>query len=214
MKILNRMYGLRAMTGCVFACLAMSIKAGPIDFEAVSDGVGVGVTYPDIVFANATVVRAGLSLNDLEFPPRSGDAVAFDDGGPMVVQFLTPVDLFEGYFTYSAKMALTAFDGYGAVVAQGASLFDNNLAMSGQGGAVPNELIQLIGVGIRSVVLTGDPAGGSFVVDDLFYRPAAVAHQVPEPSTLGLMTAWLVVTAALGRLRCCRDGARPSAASR
>ncbi len=195
----------------VASCFAGAVEAGLIDFEAVADGVGVGATYSDIVFSNAIVVRSGLSLNDLEFPPRSGEAVAFDDGGPMVVTFQTPVDLFSGYFTYSTKMALTAFDGFGALVAQRASLFDSNLAISGQAGSVPNELIELMATGIRSVVLTGDPAGGSFTVDDLFYRPTSAAHQVPEPSTLDLMTAWLMVIVALGGLRRCRNVTGPDA---
>jgi hypothetical protein len=87
----------------VAAALLVSLpglsSAGPItiDFEGFTDSVSVGATIPGLTFTNATVLQAGVSLNEFEFPPVSGSNVTFDDGGPMRIDFARPVYSVSGH---------------------------------------------------------------------------------------------------------------------
>jgi hypothetical protein len=65
------------------------------------------------------------------------------------------------------------------------SPFAINELISGDAGSAPNELLQLAYAGIAYVTMTGNPAGGSFTLDDFTYTPAV--QPVPEPGTIGLL---------------------------
>jgi hypothetical protein len=52
-----------------------------VDFEGLADSTSLTNQYAGLLFTNASVVTAGLSLNEIEFPPRSGVNVAIDTGG-------------------------------------------------------------------------------------------------------------------------------------
>jgi hypothetical protein len=157
-----------------------------LDFEGFSDGTQITTQYSGFTFTNATVLTAGISLNEFEFPPHSGSNVVFDDGGPMVIQFATPFASVGGYFTYLEPLTFTAFDAFNNQIGSVGSLFSNNLALSGDSGSSPNEFLSLnIPTGISSVVITGDPAGGSFTLDDLVVTANLVA--TPEPTSLVLL---------------------------
>jgi hypothetical protein len=57
------------------------------------------------------------------------------------------------------------------------------LALSGDSGSSPNEFLQVsFASGISSVSITGDPLGGSFVMDDVTYTTTEAP--VPEPSSI------------------------------
>lgn len=164
-------------------------EAISIDFESFSDGdnpSGSGVT-----FTNAMVIVAGISLNELEFPPHSPNNVAFDDGGPMVLTFSSPFAKVSGFFTYTTPITLLAFDGpdgTGNQIGSATSVFAANFVSSGN---PPNEMIMIAALGIESLTIAGDQAGNSFVLDDFTGTAAAV----PEPATLllcggGLIGLW------------------------
>lgn len=186
-------------------CLGILLSWGPvahayvIDFEALADGAPVGLAYPGVEFSNSTVIRSGVSLNEFEFPPRSGQAVAFDVGGAMQISFAAPVDSFEGFVTYATQLVITAFDASNAVVTTSTTLFGSNLALSGVAGSLPNEQLLLSGGAIRRIEIAGSPAGGSFVLDDVTFRLAATP--VPEPMSLLLCGAALVAAASVRRIR-------------
>lgn len=165
-----------------FACmmLAESVAAGPtaINFEGLADGTSVTTQYQaqGVIFTQATVVTAGLSLNELDFPPHSGSNVVFDDGGAISGVFSSPVVSFGGYFTYTTPFTISGFDQFGNQVASSMSLFANNIASSGH---APNEFLQVnYAGGIRSFTLTGSPSGSSFTLDDFAFN----STPVPEPS--------------------------------
>ena len=169
-----------------------SARALTVDFEGLADGAALTTQIPGATFSNAVALGSGLSLNEFEFPPHSGQTVASDDGGPMQIVFDAPVMSFSGFFTYASSLALTAFDADGNSVATAASLFASNLALSGVAGSSANELISLLAAGsFTRLIIQGDPAGGSFVVDDL----SIVA--VPEATTSALMLAGLLLVAGL-----------------
>jgi len=145
---------------------------------------GLGAT-----FVNATVLAAGISLNEFEFPPHSGANVVFDDSGPMTIDFSASVLSVGGYFTYLLPLTLTAYDSLSNVVATSGASFTSNLALSGDPGSLSSEFLQVaFAGGISRLVIEGDPAGGTFTLDDLTVSPAA---PVPEPGTFVLLAAGL-----------------------
>lgn len=151
--------------------------AASVSFDNFSDGDILTTEVPGLTFSNAIVLSAGISLNEFEFPPFSGSNVVSDNGGPITITFDSPVPNFSGYFTYLLPLTLTAFDAGNNQVDQVFSLFNSNLALSGDPGSSHNEFIQVAsGVGIQSVTIAGDLGGYSFTLDG----PSAV----PEPGSL------------------------------
>jgi len=159
-------------------------EAITIDFECLSDSeqvisqyIGFGMT-----FSGTTVITAGISLNEFEFPPYSGTNVAFDDGGPITINFAEPVNQVGGFFTYAAPVTMAAFDLNGVLIGSATSLFSANIALSGNLGSSPNEFLQIVSsVDIFSIVIQGDVSGASFTMDDF------TVNAVPEPSTWMLL---------------------------
>jgi hypothetical protein len=143
------------------------------------------------MFSNAIILTAGISLNEFEFPPYSGVNVVSDNNGPMAIQFASPILSFSGYFTYAEPLTLAAFDSLSDQVATATSGYSNNMALSGDAGSSPNEFLQVaFANGISSVTITGDPAGGSFALDDATYTTPGTT--VPDPRTFSLLaTAFL-----------------------
>lgn len=187
-------------------CLALTVVDHPkaasattLDFEGFPDSTILTNQYPEVTFTNAIILSAGISLNEFEFPPHSGVNVASDNGGPLTIEFATPIVSFSGYFTYTEPLTLQGVDSSSIQVASAASLFSNNEALSGDPGSSPNELIQLMFAGgMSEVTITGDPAGGSFALDDASYADAASA--VPEPST-ALTSIFAVIATVIGQIR-------------
>lgn len=190
------------LSGCTLAPLvlalglcgtAASVRAAVVvyNFDGFADSTSLTNQYAGLGFSNSTVLKAGFSLNEFEFPPRSGDGVVFDDHGAISINFAAPVFSVGGYFTYVNGLSLSAFDSsnnqLGATVT---SQYLSNLALSGDQFSSPNELLFFADAGgaIARVVISGDIAGGSFVLDDLTVNNG---HTVPEPQTLLLALALL-----------------------
>lgn len=162
-----------------------SAFADPItlNFDNLKDSTKVTTQFAGLTFANASAITAGITLNELEFPPRSGSNVVFNDGGNLTITFTTPCLSLEGYFTYDSRITLTAFDGNGNQIGSLSSQFINNLVLSGVAGSKPNELLSLASAtSITKIVIS---TNGSFVLDDFKYNSTAAA--VPEPATLTLL---------------------------
>jgi hypothetical protein len=184
----------RLLRTIVFATVAILVarstaSATTITFETLSDGDAVTNQFSGVHFTDATVLSAGISLNELEFPPHSGNNVVFDDGGPITIVFDSVLTLFQGYVTYGVSLTANAYDTSHAVLGSYTSLFSNNEALSGDPSSSPNELVSFSSLtGISSVTITGDPGGGSFVLDDVtFSLLPAPGPAVPEPGTLSLL---------------------------
>ena len=171
---------------CLLTCGSqLSADVLQVDFEGFFDSTPITTQYPGMVFSNTTALTAGVSLNDAEFPPHSGSNVALDDSGPITIDFLTPVISFSGFFTYVETLTLTAFDTGHNPVNLASSLFSQNSVSSGN---TPNELISLnFAGGFSAITIAGDPAGGSFAVDDISVTTAPSGAQVPEPSFAAIL---------------------------
>lgn len=172
------------------------VQAVTIDFDTLSDSEPVTTQFPGLTFTNATALTAGITLNEFEFPPHSGANVIFDDGGPMSILFAVLQASVGGFFTYLTPLTLTAFDGGGGVVATETSAFSSNLALSGDAGSSPNELLTVaFATGITTVTIQGDTSGSSLTLDDLTFSPlTSPAPSVPAPSSLFLMIAGLALS--------------------
>jgi subtilisin family serine protease len=191
--------GLRCVILLLAVAVVVPLQAGTIllDFERLADGAIVTTQYTGLTFSNTIILTAGISLDELEFPPSSGVNVASDNGGPITIQFSSPITAFRAFFTYTQPVALAAFDDTGNQVATVTSAFATNLALSGGVGSSPNELLQLVfSSGIASVTITGNSNGGSFTMDDVAYT--TISSNAPEPRTAFLIAAALVI---LSRLR-------------
>ena len=178
-----------------FAVLLLFTVAGPtslragtvvLNFEGFSDGTSLTTQYPGVTFSNATVISAGITLNEFELPPHSGTNVVFDDGGPMTISFANPILSFGGYFTYYKPLALAAFNASQTQVDSALSAFSINVGCDpgpfclGDPGSSPNEFLKVtFPSGISRVTITGDPVGTSFALDDMTYTST-----VPEPSAV------------------------------
>lgn len=174
---------------------APSAFAGFLDFEGLPDSTVLTNQYSGLTFGNAIILSAGVSLNEFEFPPHSGVNVVSDNGGPLSINFLSPITSFSGYFTYADLLTLQAFDAGSNLVGSTLSAFTNNMALSGELGSSPHEFLHLtFNGGISSITITGDLLGESFVMDDVTHdSPTAV----PEPrtgllilSTVGLLAVY------------------------
>jgi hypothetical protein len=191
-----------------FSLVALLALAAPailantitINFEGLPDSTILTNQYSGVTFTNAIILSAGISLNEFEFPPHSGVNVASDNGGPMSIVFTSPIASFSGYFTYAESLTVQAFGSDSNQVALAASLFSNNEAMSGVPGSSPNEFLRVgSSGGISRIAITGDPAGGSFALDDVAYSTSAAS--VPEPGTLLVAGLGLLCLILLGHRR-------------
>lgn len=176
--------------------MPVTLYASVINFEGFPDSTILTTQYPGLNFANAIILTAGITLNEFEFPAHSGVNVASDNGGPMTIIFSPPVQSFSGFFTYSEMLTLRAFDTGSNQVATATSHFTNNEALSGVVGSIPNEILQVSAAAISKVTITGDPAGGSFVLDDASLGgPATTTIPVLSPP---MLAAFALLLAGLG----------------
>lgn len=169
----------------IFNQQPLSAGTVTLDFEGFPDSTILDTQYPGLTFSNTIILTAGIGINEFELPPHSGTNVAFDNGGPISIVFDTPALSFSGFFTYAVPLSLAAFDATSSQVDSATSAFFSNLGLSGDLGSSPNEFLSVsFSSGISKVTITGDPGGGSFVMDDV-----AITSAVPEPSSIVLLLA-------------------------
>ncbi len=180
---------------------AQCAAAAPVlyDFEAFNDSEALTNQISGLSFGQATVLAAGLSLNEIEFPPHSGSKVVFDDGGPLSISFAAPVFSVGGFFNYLTALNFSAYDSGDNLLGSLTSLFASNLGLSGDPGSSSNEFLSFDSSAglISKVVISGDALGASFTLDDLSVDAGLT---VPEPQSLALVLA----ACAAASLRCRR----------
>jgi hypothetical protein len=173
------------------------------DFDTFADNTVLASQYAGLAFTNGTVLRAGIGLNEVSFPPRSGDGVLFDDGGAISIEFATLASSVSGYFTYADGLTLSAYDSGNNLIATATAAYLSNVADgSGDPGSVPNELLGVSSTGdlIARIVISSSSIGGfSLVLDDL--TVVTQAQAVPEPGSLPLVMLGMLPLVHLARLR-------------
>jgi hypothetical protein len=165
------------------------------DFEAYSDQEVLTTQISGMTFEGAMVLQSGAlggSLNEFDFPPRSGGNVLFASDGPLLIVFTEAMGSFSAYFTYSEQVTMLAYGADLQLLGSVSSLSSANFVSAG---GIGNELLTLAGLGPFSrVVFSVDSVFGSFVLDDLAATSYADIHTVPEPNMLLLL--------AIGSLLC------------
>ena len=197
MRHLSTVRSAVTLLGLTVGLASVPASADTIDFEGYADSTIIASQYAGVTFTNAIILTAGISLNEFEAPPNSGVNVLSDNGGPITIDFATPITSFSAYFTYYEPLTLTGFDGSNNVLASATSAYSTNVACDpgpvclGDPGSSPNEFIELSNaIGMSSVTIAGDPFGGSFAMDDMSY--SAQASSVPEPTSVELLLACLL----------------------
>ena len=189
---------MRVLLILALLCMPLTVSAVTLDFEDLSEATLVTDQYLSlgVSFERAGVLTAGFTLLEWEFPPHSGSNVIFDDGGPLTIRFTGPATQVETYITYAAPVTFTFYDSAQLEVGSLTSAFGCNMTLSGEVGASPNELfIFTWQEGISTLVITGDPAGTSFTLDDL------TITTVPEVPSLIPLSAGVVLILLTYRLK-------------
>ena len=192
---------LRLSILALFTAMPLSSAVITLDFEGFSESTFVNNLYSaqGAIFTNAQILTAAISLNEAEFPPFSGQNVALDALGPIRIDFSSLVGSFSAHFTYGSRLQLSAFNIANVQVGSASSLFASNFVSSGNS---PNELLQVVyATGIHHVLITGDPAGGSFVMDNAVFNTTISTLGSPEPGTAALCLIGLLGVTAMSRRR-------------
>jgi hypothetical protein len=171
---------------------SVKAEAAPvlIDFDSLADLTDITNQFAGsgVLFTGALALAAGStggSLNEFDFPPFSGDNVAFESGDGMRIDFLTGASSVSGLFTYAAPLTLTAYAADGSVLGSVVSQFGENL---GTGTNQTNELLTLaLSSTITYVIVSGTVGGGSFVLDNLSVNTVDGTEPVPEPASATLL---------------------------
>lgn len=144
-----------------------------LDFEDLSDLTNADELYSTygVHFNNAISLTAGFSLNEIDYPPSSGDVAIGDDLAPIEIIFDSPTDNIYANFTYGSQLTFSAYDAYGAVIGTYIHSYLENYGSS--------EKIDLNFTGISLLVISGEWTG-SFIMDDFGFNST---NAVPEPST-------------------------------
>ena len=181
----NMLYHSRALlialaVALSFHATAITITPTTLNFDGLPDSSAVGNTYSasGVHFNNAIALTAGVSLNEISFPPHSGTGVITDNGSPILITFDSLASSISAYFAYNSLLTFTAFDGNGGLLGTQNSPFNAFL-----GG---NQLISLGFSGVSSLQISAQ-ASGTYILDDLSFQPGS-ATGVPDPgSTLPLL---------------------------
>jgi hypothetical protein len=165
-------------------------EATVIDFEGLPDSTALTTQFSGLTFSGATVLTSGAaggSLNELDFPPRSGDNAVVSDSGVTTIVFDTLQGSVAVFLNYAAPVTLTAFDGTLNPVATDVSDFDSNLGTAGAPGSATNEVFDVAWpAGISRVTLEiGGP--GDFTLDDLTFVEPTGTPGVPGPASAVLL---------------------------
>lgn len=179
----------------ILCALAMSGPALAVPvvygFDDLDDYTSLTTQYAGLSFSQAAVIKAGATLNESALPPHSLDGVLVDDGGPISIEFAAPVFSVGAYATYLNGLSFSAYGIDGQLLGSVSGAWNSNLADgSGDAGSSPNEFLQISSAAglIARVTFASDPAGFSFVLDDLSVDAGAT---VPEPSSIALMAGAL-----------------------
>ena len=173
------------------SALAIRGRAGAINFEGLDDLTILTNQYPGVVFFNATVLKSQFSLNEGDFPPRSGENVASNLSGDMLLTFKPEVESFTAYFTYTTQIKVIALDSTATQVDTSTALFTENTASSGN---PPNEIFNVSSAaGITFIRI--DSAGGMFTIDDIRFT------SIPEPASMGVTGAVLLILGVVRKRR-------------
>src|SRR2546422_11340598 len=115
----------------LFSCADVSADTITLTFESLSEGDVLANQFAPlglIVTGSPVVFSAGSLLNEIDFPPVSGNNVIVDVGGPINFIF-TPTSALSvaAYFTYATTLTLQVFTPSGILLETKTSAGSSNL---------------------------------------------------------------------------------------
>jgi len=159
-----------------------SAHAGYVDFEGFADNDSISTQISGLTFSDATALTAGVTLNEIEFPPHSGSNVIAVFGGTLTISFNAPINLVSGYISYATATGATL------------SLYDINNALladaffpapAAQNNIVSNQFISFSISGIQAMAVSLD-GNNPFTFDDLAFIPEPASHMLIAIGILGI----------------------------
>lgn len=174
-------------------CLSFASQftfALPLDFEDFTDSSPLTNEIIGFTFSGGTVLTAGVGLNEIDFPPRSGTNVLAALLGSLTVIANVPFGQFSAYFTFDEQLMFSGFDVAGNLLFSFNSPINSNLGS--------NSLIGFAAPEISSLVIATQ-GSTPFTMDDLDVSTVTVT--VPEPGTLALLPLGLLAAAYIRRRR-------------
>jgi|SRR5215469_953156 len=168
-----------------------------ITFEGYPGYTVFTTQYPGVNFNGATVLSLADGTLNPAFPPHSGENVVYNPTGPMTINFASPVQYFEGYFTYNAGLTIDAYNSSNTLLGVYNSLCTANYQGAGTA-CSPNELGEVTGSNISYVVITGG-GGNNFTLDDAEFTGSVDTVAAPEPGSFVLLGSGLLGLAGAAR---------------
>lgn len=182
----------RWLSALWLAIAAGTAQATLVDFESFVDNFALSNEVPGLTVSGGTVVTAGISLNEIDFPPTSGLNVLAAPSGSLTLGFLEPITDFSAYLTFAEPLAFSAFGVGGNLLLSFGSPVGSNLGSTA--------LINFNMPGVTLLVIAGQ-GGSGFTLDDLSFNSVTpTPTPIPEPSTLSLLAVALA-TALIRRRR-------------
>jgi hypothetical protein len=160
---------------------ALNTTLTTINFDGLPDSTAVGDTYASagIHFAHGIALTAGVSLNEIQFPPHSGTGVLADGGSTIVITFDSAASGISAYFAHLNQLTFTAFDAGGGLL----GTYSSPLT-SFTGGT---EQIGLGFSGVSELDISAQTPS-TYMLDDLSFQTGATPSGVPDSgSTLTLL---------------------------
>lgn len=148
--------------------MCRSSIATVVDFEDLGDQMSVGSYYATegLYFENAIALTAGFSLDEIDYPPHSGDIVVGENNAAIDIVFDKIVNSISAYFTYGDGLIITAYDALGNQIDSSYILTGNNLGSS--------SLVALSFNEVHRLGIAGNTPN-TFIMDDLSFTPVSDA---------------------------------------
>jgi hypothetical protein len=192
----SRRPGLTSLASLIaLVATALPAHALFIDFEslALDEVVESQFAADQVVFDNAIIVVAGISLNEFDFPPASGSNVITGlDPGALGVSFLQPAQHVRVQLTTAELVAVRYYDASSALLGEilvAANLGGNTLVDFAASSPLISEIAIASVLGGNAFSLTADDLEVSF------------EGAIPEPSGFVAMACGFAVLAAALRRR-------------
>lgn len=174
---MSRFLGSAFLTAIPFLMLSTPGRAVTINFETLPDSYDVGSFYHasyGVDFQSAISLTAGYSLDQIDFPPHSGIMVVGDnvanDGDPMVLTFVNPVNHISAYFAYGSQLTFSAYNSNNILIETYVTPVDFYLGA--------DQFISLSASGVSRLDIAGATAD-SFIMDDLSFTQNMPAN-IPD----------------------------------
>jgi len=171
------------------AAISSAACAAPVtlDFESLPDLRSVTTEYAalGLTVQGGFSLTAGFSLNEVDFPPHSGQKVLGNEtnSNPLALMFATPTDALSAWFTHGAALSITSYAADGSLLGTVVSASNSNFRRS--------ELIDFGYANASQVLISSTDY---YVLDDLSFD----SHAAPEPAGTALV-ALALAAAALAR---------------